>query len=579
MSESDRQQRPGADKTEKPRGGARPKLRDQVVELDRDIIRLLLRRHNMLRRMAGEKGRLSGEEEKFLRQSWEANVSRYSRDSRLSRQFFTLMQELDFMPAPQDGAGEQKSHRIAFNLAPPRRPVRIDMEAPLDSRSTRAMLMLAAASGQPLRLSPCLMNDAEVDCLKALDQLGAALTRGDGGVMEAVAAAPAQAPDKVLHVGDSSWNFFLLLAHYLGRPSSRARISGGSELKLASFAATRRFLGALNARLTPVVPGSDGLPARVECAGLLPAAISFPAEVPIELAEAMALAAPFYDAPLRLDLAAHPDFGLLCERTLPILRACGARASLAGATLELAPGALRLPWQPDLPLDTDLGAFLLAFPAALGGRTRLGGRWPDSARAPLKLLAALGLRLETGESQVILEAKSPVDQARLDMLPDGLAREIGARWLPLSLAVAGGVALERGEALLPPIWREELPAASQDVAHDFLGAIGLVWREDGRLESLEESDAPRPLFWTAPDPAWALAYALAACRRPQSRGQGFALGNPGVMTGLYPAFWSLYNGLPEPASKKPVKEAPAPVRRRRVRTTAEAVLPELREED
>ena len=149
----------------------------------------------------------------------------------------------------------------------------------------------------------------------------------------------------------------------------------------------------------------------------------------------------------------------------------------------------------------------------------------------------------------------------------------------MSVAVAGGVALEAGSAALPPMWRDALPAASLDVIYDFLDAIGLGWREDGRLEPLEEADSPRPLFWTAPEPGWALAYALAACRRPKSRGQGFALGNPGIMTALYPAFWALYNGLPEPASKKPAKDAPEPVRRRRVRTTAEAVLPELREED
>ena len=86
--------------------------------------------------------------------------------------------------------------------------------------------------------------------------------------------------------------------------------------------------------------------------------------------------------------------------------------------------------------------------------------------------------------------------------------------------------------------------------------------------------------WNAPSPVWALALALAACAR-DTRNQGFRLGNPGIMTGLFPAFWTLYNALPEPAAKKPTgneKTTAAPARRRII-TTAVAVPPELKEEE
>ena len=50
------------------------------------------------------------------------------------------------------------------------------------------------------------------------------------------------------------------------------------------------------------------------------------------------------------------------------------------------------------------------------------------------------------------------------------------------------------------------------------------------------------------------------------------------MTGLYPAFWSLYNALPEPALRRPEPSAEPPARRR-VITGSVAVPPEIREDD
>ena len=75
-------------------------LREVVGDIDRDILRLLLRRHNLLARMHNSKGFLDPAEEKALRESWEAAVSRVSRDARLSGRFFSLMQEVEFLPRP-----------------------------------------------------------------------------------------------------------------------------------------------------------------------------------------------------------------------------------------------------------------------------------------------------------------------------------------------------------------------------------------------------------------------------------------------------------------------------------------------
>ncbi len=569
-------------------------LREVVSDIDRDILRLLLRRHNLLARMHNSKGFLEPAEEKALRESWEAAVSRVSRDARLSGRFFSLMQEVEFLPRPsaqreegeggEDGQSAGPERRPAFNLAPALRPVRLTLPAPLACRATRAWLMLAAASGQALRIEPCLMNDPIVDCVKALNQLGAGLNREEDGVT-ARETAPVGAPDKVLHVGDSAWNFFLLLGHYLGRPS-RAKFTGEASLKLADFSAVRRFLPNLGARLVHVVPKSDGLPARLECSGILPDAVALPADVPPELAEGILLAAPFYERALTLDLAAHPQQKLILARTLPILRAAGADINVTEGSVRVAPGPIRLPARPQLPLEPELAVFLLALPLVLSGETRLDGGWPQwpGAQAAWELLQTLGLDLrreQPGEGRpegaVCAHSAAPLKRAPLASLPAGLLAGLPTDWAPLPVALAACAALRGGEASLP-----EPHGADMSEVNSFLHTVGLERNAEGHLCKIEQANLQQNAAqaWNAPSPVWALALALAACAR-DTRNQGFRLGNPGVMTGLFPAFWALYNALPEPAAKKPAgneKTAAAPARRRII-TTAVAVPPELREEE
>ncbi|WP_299393774.1 3-phosphoshikimate 1-carboxyvinyltransferase [uncultured Desulfovibrio sp.] len=559
---------------------ARRPLREVVSDIDRDILRLLMRRHNLLRKMHNAKGFLDPSEEKGLREAWEAAVSRVSRDARLSSRFFSLMQEVDFLPRPEDG----EERRAAFNLAPPALPVRLDMEAPLACRASRAWLFLAAASGHPLTLGPCLMNDPIVDCVKLFNQMGAALNREDASVV-AAAATPMTAPDKVLHAGDSAWNFYLALAFYLGRPS-RTKFTGDTSLKLGDFSPVRRLMPSLGARLVHVVPKSDGFPIRIECSGALPDSLRFPAEAPIELAEALLLAGSFYERPLRIDLADHPHKDILRRRTLPILRAVNAKLEEDGDAFRISPSDISLPQHPLPPMEPELALFLLALAPALGGEVRLRGRWPDypGAQAGLALLGACGATVDCRDDAVVCSAAAPLKTLPAQAL-SALGDDFPADWLPLPIALAAAAALRDGDAALPVIRDSQLRADAQGFLMD-LGLDALDGKartrtlpadNGGNGEEGEERRVDRHP-WNAPTPVWAMALAVAACAHGART--GFKLGNPGIITGLYPAFWALYNGLPEPRMQRPAeKTAPAAPKRRRVITNAIAVLPEPRDED
>ena len=239
---------------------------------------------------------------------------------------------------------------------------------------------------------------------------------------------------------------------------------------------------------------------------------------------------------------------------LPILRAADADISVTEGRVRVAPGPLRLPARPRLPLEPELAVFLLALPLVLSGETRLDGGWPQwpGAQAAWELLQALGLDLrreQPGEGRpegtVCAHAAAPLKRASLAALPAGLLAGLPTDWVPLPVALAACATLRGGEASLP-----ELPGADMSEVTSFLHTVGLERTAEGRLCKTEQAALQQNAAqaWNAPSPVWALALALAACAR-DTRNQGFRLGNPGIMTGLFPAFWTLYNALPEPAAK------------------------------
>lgn len=569
-----------------PGAGATP-LKDAVTEIDRDILRLLLRRHNLIERMRGGRPRLDPAEEKFLREAWQKAVAKVSRDADLSGRFFALMQDATFLPRPAAEAGGEGAaaapgteRRDAFNLAPPRKPLELSLTAPLACREARAWLFLAAAAGAPLRLAPCLMNDPQVDLIKALNQLGASVTREQDAVI-ARAAEPLGRPDKVVYVGDDLWNLFLLLAFYVARPS-RVKFLGETELKLADLSTMRRFLPQLGARFTNVIPRSTGLPARLECSGIVPGMAELPPDVPGELGAALLLAAPFFDREFTLVLGGHPQREELLALALPPLRAAGIAVTEREGRVSVRPGPPRLAPEPALPMDAGLASYLLALAMPLGGEVRLAGIWPEApeAGAAAEVLRNMGLPLEASPGPgggVGVKLDAPRCPARLSTVPQGALERLPARLSPLPLALAACAALCGAGADAPAAALEALRCPPA-LAGDFFAAAGLELAEgelrpgpDLARDAGKGFSAPA---WNAPAPSWALALALAACARPEHC-KGFRLGNPGIATALYPGFWGLYNGLPKPPARRREEAEAAPAARghRRIRTATMAVLP------
>jgi hypothetical protein len=133
---------------------------------------------------------------------------------------------------------------------------------------------------------------------------------------------------------------------------------------------------------------------------------------------------------------------------------------------------------------------------------------------------------------------------------------------PLALAVAAHCAATGGSCTLPGLGNAlQNDIVFREGADGFITRLGLDVQEDTLVRPDGKPQMPAP--WTCPDAWWAMAYALAAFKRPYSA--GLRLTNPGVVTDLMPSFWLLYNGLPDPDMKRKLKEptdGDKPARRR-----------------
>lgn len=548
--------------------GRKP-LREDVAALDAEILRLLLKRHNLLEKMR-RKNRLEPGDEKYLREAWQKGVAKVSRDPALSGAFFTLMQGASFLPkpvaTPEENApkttGPQR--REAFNLAPSRQPVNFSITAPLSGFATQSWLYLAAASGKAISISPSLQNDSLSGFLNTLKQMEIRATRENASIT-LTSGAPLPHPDIVIHVGESEFNFYLFLAHYLGH-HSRVKINGGDAFKLKDLSALRHALPTLGARMTNVIPKSDGLPIRLECSGILPPTFDFSEELSPFFGEALMLASPFYEAPFGINFNNHPLKKAIFSRVLPILTRCGAVFELDNYSISFQPSSLTIPEKPALPLEPRLAAFLFAFVTVLTGKGALKGFWPEwqGARFLWESLLKSGLTPLVKDDSINASTKNSLKKFTAEM-PTCADLPVQA---PILAALAGCACLNGGEGSLP------MEIATLPECADFLNTAGLSASESGILERLK-NHVENPV-WNAPSAEWAMALALAACVRPAEN--GFRLGNPGVITGLWPGFWAFYNGLPNP--KQPVRrEEPAAKSRRRIITNDIAIPPEITNED
>ena len=523
-----------------------------LMDLDNDLLHLVVRRAQMLARLRSG-GRLAPDTEKALRTAWESKAARLARDNRLSRDLFVLLQSIEPMTRMEEEQGY-------YNLSPNGEAVDIRIPAPSDTVAARCWLAVAAASGSETKVSRVPLTDAVVSGVKVLNQIGGQLWwEENGDVQSRGGRGLVRNMDKVIHVGDDAFNLWLVIALCLGMPT-RLKLTGDSSLRFLDIAPLRHFLPQLGVRLTNVIPSQDGLPVRMECSGLMPREVRLADDLPEDFVAALVLASPFWETPCRLTLPEHDP--RLLPLVLDVLSGCGMKVERDGRHIAVERGALTVPAEPVVPMDACVAATVLMLPGFNGGRAVLEGVWGGDTASALaeKILRGAGLNVKYGAHEVECTGKERETAAPAPEIMRAVMERC-PELLPLCTVIMAAAAHEGTKVSLPELSEEE-----RHLVTAFLARCG-VEEKDNALAPVEETV---PGSWVAPSAQWAMAYALGAFLRPNLH-----LSNPGVMTGLFPAFWNMYNTLPRPELKRKVEQETEDAKPARRRVIAHGVYGEL----
>lgn len=535
-----------------------------LISLDRDIMKLLVRRAKLVTRLRGGKEHAASpaaaNAEKEVRTAWERNAASFSRDEKFARQLFTLLQEVRVDSQLESAA------RGGFNLAPSRRPVAVNLPGPRSVTSVRMFAALAAWFGEGLVLDNVLLNDPLMDSVKAFNSAGAGFSwaagarTGEGSLRHAASGGGVSLfTDRALYIGEDLMTMYLM-SFLAAAKTGKARFTGGSGLKMADLSPLRRFLPELGARLAHSVPKSNGLPGNVEASGLLPASVTVPADFPREGVMALFCAAAAWRGKITIDCAALPLplFTSAYAECLPVLRVCSVEGGVSGTVVTIDSTRATLPETSvtaACPLDATLSGYLLALPAFAGGTVTLSGAWEPTlplAAPALGMLVLGGLRVAVDENGVhaSVDADAREFEGPLDL------KDTDAALLPLGLAIAVRHAMRKKADAPLPILPESADAA---IVEGFCRHLGFLCRE-GVISFVAGMERDEKSPWSAPTPEWAFAYALCAYDCPNIQ-----LTNPSVVASLMPSFWAFFNALPDPSEEKkaPAKEEKT---RRRIRT-------------
>ncbi|MFW6054611.1 MAG: chorismate mutase [Thermodesulfobacteriota bacterium] len=526
-------------------------LTSELEEMDGALIRLLGKRSRLLSKAAGsrkqkKKSLVDPGQEKQLWQNWRAQAETQGLDERMMHSLFHLV----------NGLGYERLERKKdweFELCPSKEPVRMDLKGPGDILLSRMWVFMGAAAGAPLQLSGAVLNDPLFELIKGLNQAGGAFF----WEKDLVSCRGGQGPGfdrKTVFVGQDPFNLYLLIFLAATKPGV-CRFSGGSRLKLIDLRPVEKIVRALGGRMISLVPGSRGLPVRLESSGRIDAGLDLPPDACPDMIQALVLTlAARLEPEAEAFLKQEDGGGLILDqpRVFRVLTAAGGRFRRQERGWVITGGRLDMPERPGLPLDPVFCGYLLAMAFVSRGRAVIQGEFPldlPESATVLELFEKLGM-------EVTVDSEGVKGNFLREETPFLSVDTRGKAWLlPLALAL---VLCRQKEAELMV-----LPGEDLDFALVLLDGLGAAYSlSDDRLSiqgGLNLHDCPEVKMLTL-HPWWSMALAVMALKRPR-----LIVKNPGELTRLWPQFWSLFKGLPDPGRVRETADPKTAGQRRKMR--------------
>ncbi len=499
----------------------------QVEDLDERILSLILERASLFaevlkkRRLSGNSFS-SGDLEGEMWKGWYRRIKDKRVNSRILRNIYNHINHLSYDIAEREEERE-------FVLSPRRKAVSIDIAGPCDRLLTRFILYLSAALDLSISLKKVVLNDPLYEMLKVLNSVGASF-KWEKDTVERDRGSQMEFDRHALFVGGDLLNLYLLLFYALSRPCI-CKFTGEARLRTQDLRPLFDLLPQLGARIVPFIPGSYGLPVRLEATGTISDEIVIGGDAPEEMVVAFLLSAPVFSRPLYLKIHSWPSpfllervlwtyemFQIEYERDEEGIRVCSSASPDIDSSL-------------NLPVDVELCSYLLAFPLLLGGkadiRGMLSGRFPDE-EIFLGVLSSFGVVTQK-EGGI---TSQPGEQKKIPTILDVKGMDTA---VPLSCGLLFSRA--RGKVSLANV-----PASAIDEVREVCGALGIDVEKRNEMVTFRGLPLKRAkeVSLYSPCARWSLALSLLA-----TSGIDIVLANPGEITAIWPSYWPLYRMLPE----------------------------------
>ncbi|CCO22835.1 chorismate mutase [Maridesulfovibrio hydrothermalis] len=507
----------------------RPSLLDEIKELDARLLSLVSRR-NYLMGKAASKRKQKGlpladpDMERRIFETWKTEAGDKKFDVKTARRVFDQLNNLAYATI----AKPENRKLSTYVLSPSHRAVNVNFDGPSSLFQSKLWLALAAACSADVTLSPLCVNDQITELVKAFNQAGAHLS-WDGDTVESRSGEGIELEDKLIFAGNDPMTMYLIIAFGLKTPG-KFKIAGGPILKQYDSRPISKILAPLGARLNTLDLQSHGLPARLECGGRMASSVEMLDDTPPEFAAALALAAWTYPQGLSLRFAEDWKGVALLKEVVSVLKSCGIKADLSETECTVkATKQASYPQQPEIALEPELCAALLAIPAFAGGNMTINGTWPANSTAAadaIKLLAGGGLNVDVSKDSISVSRGELPEDISLDF---GTATDL----FPIGLALAINT---RKESKIQNI--EDTTMFEQGI--ELLERLGIRYERGDSELTIFPGRLNWDEAWSAPTPFFGMALGQLAWLRP-----GISLENPGDLTDLWPRFWTLYNSLPE----------------------------------
>lgn len=507
-------------------------ITDQVCDLDSQILKLLAKRADLLKKSAQARNEkhisiVDSEQEKKIWKSWYRSIEGLELNPQLLKKIFNCSNALAYHKTE-----EKKEEQ--FELKPDKRKAQVDVIGPKDRDMTRFWMTMAAQNASYLEISPAVLNDPIVELAKALNMADCNFSWDKSGIIKE-SGAELDFDEKLIFVGEDMLNLYILVCLSLQQVGN-CKFTGSSILKVQNLGDLYQVLPNMGARAVPLIAGNSGLPIRIEQSAQLNTEIEFFQDTSEDLIAVLALYLPLmckdkeYQEILLQKPAKFRSYKRL-ERVAEILQCCGMRVNFSENRFQIQnPEDLSLTQAPEIPLDPVLSAYLLALPGIIGGTVELQGKFPKwnfDAKLVENILNNSGINLQILPEKVSAKESSNYNsQVNLDI----------ADYMELyPLCIALGVALPVPVFLKMP--------QMDEFGLILLEKLNVFYRlNSGILEiSNLPQEAAEKVHITVPDAWWGMGVALISLVR-----SGVLLENPGELTKLWPSFWSIFKGLPDP---------------------------------